>query len=148
MSDAIEDITHSPYSHVALCISDTEVIEAIFPDGVHETSITKYEGKADIYTPLAVPYDITSAITKSISFLGERYDDLLIIYEFFKDEIDLRFSYHEKRHKDLICSTCIRDSFLPNINLTPGIKYPTPGDLSKSTVLQLKGEYIHGGINK
>lgn len=130
ISWAIEEITHSAYSHVALAIDDDALIEAQGGRSVGDQVAAYYAGKADVYRTDLTPEQLQGVVKKAESKKGEPYDYALDLWELVRYETGVQLPYHEG--KDLICSMLVVDSFRPEYDPCPGVEYPAPGDLAKS----------------
>ena len=139
ISDAIEIITRSPYSHVALAVSSSELLEAQAGEGVAIVKASKYAGVADVFRKSLHPNELEQIISKAKKHLGEKYDYFLDALEFVRCEIGIQLPYRE--HAELICSMLIADAFRPEHDPCPGIEYPDPGDLGKSHLWQYVFSY-------
>lgn len=132
ISRAIEDITHSAYSHVALAVSSDHLIESQGGRVVGYQSASAYAGAADVYRTSLAPQILNSIVTRAESHLGEQYDYFLDALELIRYETGVQLPYHE--HHDLICSMLIADAFRPTYDPCPGIPYPAPADEAKSSL--------------
>lgn len=132
VSTAIKDITRSPYSHVALAVSSTMLIEAQGMREVGYEYASAYAGHADVYRTSLSADILDRVIAKAESHVGERYDYFLIALELVREETGVELPYNEDEHHDLICSMLIADAFRPEYDPCPGIEYPAPSDEAKS----------------
>jgi len=136
VSDIIEDIEHSSYSHSAGIVSDGTIIEAQGFQITNYVPLSKYKGMADIFTCDILTdkqrEEIVEYVRKEV---GSHYDWLLLLLE------GIRYLFHiiipYKEHKNRICSTLWNDAYKSvGVDLCPNIKYPSPADLSKSKLLR------------
>jgi hypothetical protein len=132
----IEGITHSPYSHAAGIVKENELIEA---QGFRKTGyqgLDFYSGHADLYTCDALTDEQRHKIVDYVAAeVGSHYDYLLIVWEAIYHLFHWFLPYKEVNKR--ICSTLWSDAYLAaGVNLCPGIRYPTPGDLAKSPLLR------------
>lgn len=134
ISDAIEDVTRSPYSHVALAVSADAIVEAQGFERVQVVHADKYAGHADVYRTRLPPDVLSRIVAKAESHIGERYDYFLIALEFVREETGIQLPYDEVDHHDLICSMLVADAFRPEYDPCPGIEYPAPGDEAQSVL--------------
>jgi hypothetical protein len=130
----IELISNSPYSHLAGFVKDNELIEA---NGLRKTGyqpIHTYSGIADVYRCPNLRDDQLAIIMKYVNReIGGRYDYLLILWEAIRYLTHILLPYKETKSR--ICSTLWSDAYLAaGIDLC-GVKYPSPGDISKSNKL-------------
>lgn len=138
-SVAIEDITHSAYSHVALAVSDGLLIEAVAGSPVRFAHALEYHGLADVYRTTLTASQIETVMCRAQAKLGESYDYLMLVSEFIREETHIQVPY-EERHK-VICSTLVAHAFRPEWDPCPGIEYPAPGDLSQSSLWRYQFSY-------
>lgn len=132
----IESITHSPYYHVAGIVKENEVIEA---QGFRKTGyqgLDFYSGHTDLYKCDSLTNEQRQKIVDYvISEAGSHYDYLLIVWEAIYHLFHWVLPYKEGNKR--ICSTLWANAYLAaGVNLCPGIRYPTPGDLAKSPLLR------------
>lgn len=140
IDDAIEDITHSPYSHVVLAISDDQLIEAQGGEPVEYVPASKYVGRADVYRS-ALPLETLQAIVANASdYLGEPYGYALIVEELVREETGIQLPIPEDKHT--ICSVLVSDSIRrAGIAFCKGIEYPAPSDEAKDGLYQYVFSY-------
>lgn len=138
ISDLIEDISRSPYSHVAGIVKENEIIEA---EGFKKTDYDgadKYKGTADIYTCDALTYEQRKKIVEYVKkYVGSHYDYSMLLVEC------VRYWFHKvlphKEYRNHICSTLWNDAYKSvGIYLTD-IIYPSPGELANSKLLRKIG---------
>jgi len=134
ISEAIEDITRSVYSHVALAVSADTFIEAQGWERVEVVPSSKYAGHADVYRTSLSADALDMIVAKAETHIGERYDYFLVALELVREGMGISLPYDEAQHHDLICSMLIADAFRPEYDPCPGIEYPTPGDEAKSSL--------------
>lgn len=134
VSVAIEDITHSAYSHVALAVADHLLIEAVPGSPVRFAHALEYSGMADVSRTSLAPDDIETVMMRAQSHLGEPYDYFLDALEFVRMETGIQLPYREGH--DIMCSMLVADSFRPEWDPCPGIEYPTPADEAQSVLWQ------------
>jgi uncharacterized protein YycO len=142
ISKTIEDFEHSKYSHATTFIGNNELIEA---EGFQRTGavpIEKYKGQLDIYTCDSLTDEQRQSIKQYlIKQVGSRYDYLLLLVEAIRYVFHVVLPYKEHFHSH-ICSTLVADAYKSvGIDLCPGIKYPSPADLSNSKLLRKIGTY-------
>lgn len=141
ISTAIEEITHSPYSHVALAVSADTLVEAQGFREVGYQPAAAYAGHADIYRTSLSPDILDRIVAKAESHVGEHYDYFLIGLELVRAETGAQLPYDEKEHHDLICSMLVADAFRPEYDPCPDIEYPTPGDEATSKLWHYQCSY-------
>lgn len=140
ISQTIEQLSNSPYSHSAIVVKNNELIEA---NGFRKTgyqALHYYKGSGDIYTCDQLSNEDRIQIAKYLQKqIGTRYDYKLLFWEFIRLGLGLVLPY--KNTQSVICSELARDAFLygAEIDLTPNIKYPTPDEISKSFKLRYVG---------
>jgi hypothetical protein len=129
---AIEDVTRSKYSHVALVVGVNELIEAQGFERVCYRDTGFYVGHADVLRPKAINKKQQGRIVYyASSFLNERYDWLLIGWEALRYVFGLVLPFKERDSK--ICSTLVADAYRDaGLNICANIKYPSPGDVANS----------------
>ena len=137
ISKTIEEFEHSQYSHATAYIGDGLLIEADGFDPTGDVPITKYKNQLDIYT-----CDSLTEVQRHgiYDFLeeqrGTRYDFLLLVIEAIRYGLHVILPYKEP-FRSHICSTLVADAYKEvNVDLCPGIKYPSPADLSNSKLLK------------
>ncbi|GIM47050.1 hypothetical protein DNHGIG_25990 [Collibacillus ludicampi] len=132
----IEEVTDSPYCHVAGLVKENELIEA---QGFRKTGyqgLDYYAGRADVYTCDSLTNEQIKEIVEYVTdFVGTRYDYLLLAWEWARYKLHRVWPYKETKTR--ICSTLWADAYREaGVDLCPGIIYPTPGDLAKSSLLR------------
>src|SRR5690348_14003350 len=123
---SIEDITHSKYSHVALVVNQSELIEAQDLSRVHYQDMGVYVNHADVYRcELIRPPQQEEIVQNAKKYIGRHYSYLLIAWEFIRYTFGILLPFYE--HDPVICSTLIADAYRQSkINICPNIKYPSP----------------------
>lgn len=139
ISEVIEDITNSPYSHTAGIIQGTEIIEA---QGLRKTGyndISVYKGTADVYRCSLLNSDRRKRLIELAKFeVGSHYDYLLLFWELIRYKLHISLPYDEGNSR--VCSTLWAGLYKEvGVDLCPGIKYPSPGDLARSKLLEKVG---------
>lgn len=135
ISETIEDISKSIYSHTAGYAKENELIEA---NGFRKTgyqALDYYDGIADVFTCDSLTDEqrkqIVEYVTKEV---GGRYDYLLLFLEAIRFLFHVIIPHNERTNR--ICSTLWADAYRDvGIDLCPGIEYPSPGDLANSKLL-------------
>ena len=140
ISGAIEDVEHSPYSHVAGAINNFELIEA---EGLEKTGyvlVRKYAGQADVFRCESLTTDQRANILHTAKWsVGQRYDYFLLVVEWIRYWFGVIVPYREPPNMR-ICSTLWAGIYQgQGIDLCPGIRYPTPADVSQSKLLRKVG---------
>lgn len=140
IGEIIDDFEHSKYSHTAGIVSEGELIEA---NGFKKTGyieLSVYKNEADIFTCDILTEKQRKLIVKYVkSQVGTTYDWVLLFEEAFRFLFNLAIP-HKEFHNH-ICSTLWADAYRhAGIDLTPGIRYPSPSDLSKSKLLRRVSE--------
>lgn len=140
ISEAIEAVEHSPYSHTAGYVGPGELVEA---NGFRRTgyqALDYYKGKADVYRcdGLTV-YDRKKILQLAKQEVGSQYDYPLLIVELIRYWFGVILPYREPPNAR-ICSTLWAGIYREaGIDLCPGIRYPSPADLSQSKLLEKVG---------
>lgn len=136
ISEAIEDIEDSIYSHVAGIVKENEIIEA---QGFQKTGfegLDKYKGMADIFTCDILTDEQRLGIIKYVeSEVGSHYDWLLLFLEGIRYLFNVMLPYKEEFHSH-ICSTLWAYAYRSvGVDLC-SVKYPSPRDISESKLLR------------
>lgn len=131
ISEEIESITHSIYSHIAVVIKDNEIIEA---EGFRKTGyngLDAYQGMADIYTCDQATDEQRQGIVDYLKKqVGGHYSYLLLVWEYVRYKTGILLPYDPGPNR--ICSYLAADAYRKNVlNLWPGIRFPSPGDVPK-----------------
>lgn len=139
LSETIEAVEGSCYSHAAGFVGRGLLIEA---NGFRRTGyqpVSTYEGKADVFRCELTVYDRKKIRELAEREIGGRYDYRLLFVEAIRYWTGIVLPCKEPPHVR-ICSTLwagiYRDA---GINLCPEIKYPSPADLAKSKLLTKVG---------
>ena len=141
ISTGIEIVTNSPYSHVAGLVRPGELIEA---NGFRKTgyqAVDCYDDQADVFRCDVATDEqrdkIVEYVTKEV---GEHYSYLLLTWEFVRYKTGIQPPFDPGPNR--ICSTLWANAYRKaGIDLCPGIKYPSPGDLGQSKLLRKIGSY-------
>ena len=98
-----------------------------------------YKWKADIFTCDTLTEKERMDIAKYVrSQIGTTYDFLLLFLEAIRYTFHVMLPY--KEYNNYICSTLWADAYKSTgVDLCPGIKYPSPEDLSQSKLLRKVG---------
>jgi hypothetical protein len=142
ISKVIEECENSKYSHATTYIGYDNLIEAEGFERTGAVPIEKYKGQLDIYTCDSLTDAQREGIKQYLSKqVGSHYDYLLLLVEAIRYIFHVVLPYKEP-FKSHICSTLVADSYKSvGIDLCPGIKYPSPADLSNSKLLRKIGTY-------
>lgn len=140
ISDAIEDISKSIYSHTAGLVKENVLIEANGFRKIGYQALDYYAGRTDVYTCDDLTDEQRKAIVDYvIKEVGGHYDYVLLAWEFIRCEFNLILPYQEGKTVR-ICSTLWADAYRQaGIDLCPGVKFPSPGDLASSKLLRKVG---------
>lgn len=144
ISDSIEVISGSAYSHVAIIVDDKTVIEAQGFRKVGFQPIEKYRGRGDVLTfKDGLTHDQRQKILDfAESKIGSRYSYPLILWKAMQYLLKIMWVYKAKPD-EFICSTLARDAYLAaGIDLTVKQTYPSPGDLVRGGQLVKIGEIV------
>ncbi|SPF51238.1 conserved hypothetical protein [Candidatus Desulfosporosinus infrequens] len=142
ISEAIERVENSCYSHVAGYVGHGELIEA---EGLRRTGyarVSKYKGCADVFRYNNLTREQRWRILELATYsVGERYDWWLDFIEFMRYTFGVIVPYREPPNLR-ICSNLWAGIYSDtDIDLCPGIKYPTPKDVSGSKLLTYIGSF-------
>lgn len=140
ISEAIEHVENSPYSHVAGFVGHNDLIEA---EGFRKTGyapVFNYKGCADVFRCDALTAEQRKKIPNSAAWqVGGRYDYVLLFVELIRYWFGVMVPYREPPNAR-ICSVLwakiYRDA---GVDLCPGIKYPSPADVAQSRLLRKIG---------
>lgn len=133
----IKKFEHNQYSHAAGIVNENEIIEA---DGIRQVgynALDYYDNKADIFTCEVLTENQREEIVRYVkSKVGSHFDYALVLIEAVRYLFHIILPYKEKMNFR-ICSTLWADAYKHvGIDLCPGIKYPSPADLSQSKLLK------------
>ncbi|MDR3598521.1 hypothetical protein [Clostridium sp.] len=136
ISEAIEEFENSQYSHATTFI-DGQLIEAEGFEKTEYIPIDKYKGQLDVFNCNSLTDEQRQGIKDFLSKqVGTRYDYLLLIIEAIRYALHVTLPYKEPFHRH-ICSTLVVDAYKSvGMDLCPGIKYPSPKDISESKLLR------------
>ena len=131
----IESITKSEYSHIAGLVKTNELIEAAGFRKTGYQGVDYYAGDGGyFYMSFSNREQREIIVNYAIQEVGSRYDYLLILWEAIRYMTHVLLPYKEMKSR--ICSTLWSDAYLAaGIDLCPGVKYPSPGDLAESKSL-------------
>jgi len=148
ISGAIEAVEYGAktvprkYSHIAGYVGKGQLIEA---EGLRVTDyadVSKYKGQTDVYRCLTMTRGQRQTMLKLARWsVGGHYDWKLLALEFMRYAFGVVIPYREPpnlRICSVLWSGIYRDA---GIDLCPGIKYPTPKDLSESKLLVKIGSF-------
>lgn len=137
LSEVIQDIQDSIYSHAAEIVKENEIVEARGFEATGYDGLHKYKGKADIFTCDILNDEQRDVIVKYVeNEVGGHYDWVLLFLEFIRYVFHIMLPYKKPFHSH-ICSTLCSDAYRSvGVDLCPGIKYPSPKDLSESKLLR------------
>ncbi|WP_067935865.1 hypothetical protein [Alicyclobacillus kakegawensis] len=141
LSRTIEDVTHSPYSHVAVFTGPDELVEARGFHRVGYQDPAKYLGKADLFRCDSLTPDQRVRIALAAKqHIGQHYDYLLLGVEFVRYVFGVVLPWYE--HDTVICSTLVADAYwAAGVDLCPGVRYPAPADVAESRLLRKVGPW-------
>ncbi len=138
----IKKITRSPYTHIAGIVLNNKLIES---QGMRKTGyedLGTYRGVADVYTCNSLTDQQRNEVVRLVKQkIGTKYDYMLIGWLACRHLIGniIPLVANNKRG---ICTTLWADAYkTAGIDLCPDIQYPTPGELSKSTLLECVGSF-------
>jgi hypothetical protein len=142
IGEVIETITHSPYSHVAGVVKPNELIEAKGFRKTEYQGLDYYVGKADVYTCDELTDEQRAQIVSNVEkFVGRRYSYLLLGWELVRYVFGIML-LTPKDWQPIICSSLWVEAYRrAGIDLCPGIRFPTPGDIAQSKLLKKIGSF-------
>lgn len=142
ISSTIRMITHSKYSHIAIVVSETELIEA---DGITNRiryrNINYYKNKADVYTCNILTDKQRQNIVKFMqNSIGEKYDYTLLIWLAVKYIFEILLPFIDNT-TNKICSEIVNDAY-DSVGCRLCVdRWPTPSQIAESNMLVKIGEY-------
>lgn len=140
VDDAIEGVTRSKYSHVAMAVTSETLIEAQGGESVQLVPVNKYDGCADVYRSTLAPDVLSGIVANAQARLGEHYGYALIAEELVREETDIQLPFNEDTHP--ICSTLVVDAIRKeHVGLCQGIAYPAPGDIAQDGLYYYQYSY-------
>lgn len=135
ISEAIEHVEDSPYSHVAGYVGHDELIEA---EGFQRTGyapVSKYKGCADVFRFGLAPSTRDRIVELAKWSIGGHYDYALLFVELIRYWFGVMVPYREPPNAR-ICSVLWAGIYRDvGIDLCAGIRYPSPADISQSKLL-------------
>jgi uncharacterized protein YycO len=138
ISEAIEEITNSPYSHVAGYIGNNTLVEAEGFEKTGQVPLSKYVDY-DVYRYEGLTKEQKFKILNYISSqIGGQYNYFMLVVEFMRYVFHVVLPYKEP-YKSHICSMLWADAFKSTgINLCSNIDtlFPSPADISNSKLLK------------
>lgn len=137
VSSSIEEITHSPYSHVCGYIGNNTLVEAEGFEKTGQVSISKYDSNDyDVYRCDGLTDNQKEGILRYITNqIGGHYDYFLLIIELFRYLFHLALPYKEPYKSNIYSSLWAMAYRSIGIDLCPN-KYPSPADVSESKLLR------------
>lgn len=138
----IKKITRSPYTHIAGLVVDDWLLESQALRRTGHQPLDTYKGVSDIYTCSSLSQSQRGQIVASaMEWFGTGYDYFLFgslaLRHMFWGGAPL---YAGKKRQ--ICTTLWTEAYRAvGIDLCPGIRYPTPGELSQSEQLEYVGSF-------
>ncbi|GMA52077.1 hypothetical protein GCM10025857_34340 [Alicyclobacillus contaminans] len=141
ISRAIEDITHSPYSHVAVFTGPNELVEAQGFRRVGYQDPGVYAGKSDLFRCDSLTLEQRFRIAAAAKLhIGQHYDYWLLVIEWVRYALGIVLPWRE-RHT-VICSTLAADAYrVAGVELCPKVRYPAPADVAESQLLRKVGPW-------
>ncbi len=141
-------VTQSQYTHVAGYVGEHQLIEAQSFRNTGYLPSAAYAGAADVFR---YPRLTSSQAARIVRFarheVGSHYDYLLLGWEFFRLSLGIVLPYMKNKRR--ICSTLWADAFTSaGIALCPTLRYPTPGDLTRSGLLRKVGSLEPKSISR
>lgn len=141
VSHEIEWVTHSPYSHLAGLVKPNELVEAQAFRKTGYQGLDYYQGCSDVFTcDIATDEQRIQMVENVERFVGSHYSYLLDAWEFARYVFGITIMPSED-WQPIICSTLWANTYRSvGIDLCPGIRYPTPGDVGNSKLLRKIGD--------
>lgn len=143
ISEGIQGITNSPYSHVAGLVKLNELVEAQGGRKTGYQALDFYVGQADVYTCDELTDEQRLKIVENVErCVGHRYSYWLIGWELLRYTFGVML-IPEKQWDPIICSTlwAVEGYRKSGIDLCPGILFPSPGDVAQSKLLRKIGSF-------
>lgn len=140
ISRDIEWITHSPYSHVAGIVKPNELVEAQLFRKTGYQALDYYKGSTEVFTCDSLTELQRIQIVRYVKHLvGSHYSLLLIGWELIR-YIFGPLLMPKVSWDPIICSTLWVFAYRSvGIDLCPGIRFPSPGDVANSKLLRKIG---------
>ena len=146
--------TNSKYTHVAVCVSPNMalVIEAMVWHGIRAIDVRKTDpARFDIYRiKTGFTYNLDNTISYLVGALGSRYDYLGVIWLgvlkiLSKIGLSKDLANMWQIDRDYFCSELCYEAFFTGGGLdivpqVPDSNVTSPGDIAKSSVLEMVGE--------
>ncbi|MCL6454378.1 MAG: hypothetical protein K6T78_12270 [Alicyclobacillus sp.] len=127
---AIEEVTHSLYSHVALVVDAEHLVEAQGAERVEIVGADKYSGCAEVYRADIDDATRSKIVANAVARCGQPYGYGLIAEELVREETGVQLPWSAHSHP--ICSTLVADAIRSaGLPLCQGIAYPAPGDIAR-----------------
>lgn len=138
----IKKITRSPYTHIAGVVVEDSLLEAQALRRTGHQPVATYEGVSDVYTcPGLSTRQREEIIQHATQSYGARYDYLLFVSLAARHLLGKMIPLYSRRSRH-ICTTLWTDAYrAAGIELCPGNQHPTPGELSKSKLLNWVGSF-------
>lgn len=132
----IKLVTRSPYSHVVGVVNPNQVVEILPLSTARYKKLQGYNGQADVFTCDRLSAEDRKKIVSDVTAnIGTSYDYYLIIWEASRYLLNREWPYENKNSS--LCSTLWVEAYRKvGIDLCPDVKFPVPGDLSKSRFLR------------
>jgi cell wall-associated NlpC family hydrolase len=129
----VEDIEGSPYSHVAIIVSDDLVIEDLPFYGVKYTVLSFYRGE-DVFTyPPVTGAQRDGIVSWAEAHLGDQYAWSLLGWELIRYTLHQMLPWYVLPGR-FMCSTFCSDAYMAN-GIDPwNVKYPSPADVADDLV--------------
>lgn len=139
ISSVIKKITYSKYSHLAIIVSNTLIIEA---DGI--SGFIKYRNIEDFqsYSDIFTCDSLTDKKSQEMIFylegkVGQKYDRILLFWLFVKYVFRVKLPY--KNDSSMICSELVNNAYKSvGVRLSKK-RFPSPKDIINSKLLRKIG---------
>jgi len=138
LSFAIRFLTKSKYSHLAIIVSESEIIEA---DGIvgfiNRKNINEYKNYADVYICGLNDKQRNDICNYAISKINAKYDYYLLFVLFVKFVFGIKIKI--KDSEDDICSELVNDAYKSVGIMLSKKRFPIPDDVLSSERLRMVG---------
>ena len=131
----IEDVEHSPYSHVAGYVGGGLVIQAEGCKPTGYAPLAFFAGQPVFRCALLTDGQRRQIVDWVTDRIGSHYDYRLLLWEWLRYVLHVMLPWCVERRK-YICSTLWADAYrTAGIDPCPGIRFPSPADLAESLLL-------------
>jgi len=135
----IEDVEHSPYSHVVGYVGGGLVIQAEGCKPTGYASLSFFAGQPVFRCALLAEGQRRQIVDWVTDRIGSHYAYGLLLWEWARYALHVVLPWWIEQRK-YICSTLWADAYrAAGMNLCPGIRFPSPADLAQSLLLAQVG---------